>query len=327
MTDSTTAAYVFVKPSVCRRRRQGRAEAMTAPPVCRRRQRPDTFRGSRDPLLLPPGVADSITAIREHLAELETSGYRPSSIAGRWDVLMNFHRFVAPKPLTRATRADMLDFLGRPLSLTTRRYYLTQLRGFYGWCAALGLVERDETLTIRTVRVPRMLPRPISTSDLTRAIENGDARMRAWLLLMSLAGLRGLEVAALRPQDLFHTEFGPILYLRETKGGGDATVPAHPHIVEALDDLLVYPGGVWWSVGHDRLRDLINLHLRELGIDATAHQLRHYAGTAWYEASGRDLVTTAALMRHANIQCTMGYAALPNARTTEVVNAVTLALR
>jgi integrase len=39
----------------------------------------------------------------------------------------------------------------------------------------------------------------------------------------------------------------------------------------------------------------------------TAHQLRHWAGTRWYQVS-RDLLATATLMGHANPKTTMGYA-------------------
>jgi integrase len=59
-------------------------------------------------------------------------------------------------------------------------------------------------------------------------------------------------------------------------------------------------------------------------IPATAHRLRHFAGTAWYRVSGHDLLTTAALLRHANVATSQIYVQTDTTRPAEVVDAVTL---
>jgi integrase len=63
------------------------------------------------------------------------------------------------------------------------------------------------------------------------------------------------------------------------------------------------------------------------GINASAHQLRHYAGTTWYAASGNDLLATARLLRHVNVSTTQVYAALSPVRPAEVVGSVALDFR
>ena len=67
-------------------------------------------------------------------------------------------------------------------------------------------------------------------------------------------------------------------------------------------------------------------HFRRCGINATAHQLRNYAGTTWYEASGHDLLTTARLLRHSDVSSTQTYAQISPVRPTEVVGAVGLVM-
>ena len=62
-------------------------------------------------------------------------------------------------------------------------------------------------------------------------------------------------------------------------------------------------------------------------IEATAHKLRPYAWTAWFKASGQDILTTARPLRHASIQTKQIYAAVDPARPTEVVNLVPMTLR
>jgi len=68
----------------------------------------------------------------------------------------------------------------------------------------------------------------------------------------------------------------------------------------------------------------VSRYLRSIGVDATAHTLRHYAGTTWYRASGHDLLTTAALLRHKDVSTTQVYARVDDERPTEVVHAVGL---
>lgn len=167
------------------------------------------------------------------------------------------------------------------------------------------------------------MPRPISEEDLALALDNAPPRLRAWLLLMALAGLRALEISGLRPEDVIVSEHGALLFLRECKGGASATVPAHPAIVDALTQLPVR-NGVWWSVLPRNVSSRVNKYLRSLGILATGHQLRHAAGTSWYRASGHDLLATAQLLRHARVSSTQIYAKIDAARPAQIVALVTV---
>lgn len=137
--------------------------------------------------------------------------------------------------------------------------------------------------------------------------------------------MRCVEIAGLRPGDLQHVEGGVLLYLREAKGGGTGVVPAHVSILEALAALPIRDG-VWWSCSAATVSAMVSEHLRNCGIPATAHKLRHHAGTSWYRASGHDLLTTAALLRHANVASTQIYAQTDPTRAAEVIAAVPLRL-
>jgi integrase len=260
-----------------------------------------------------------------YLARLTLAAYRPRTITARRCCLAAFARSIQPRDLLEATRTDLEAYLSRPLRPETRRCYRAHLRAFYGWLADEELIAKDPTLRIPAIRVPRTTPRPISSEDLDRALAAGDARMRCWLLLMSLAGLRCVEVAGLRPGDLQHVEGGVLLYLREAKGGGTGVVPAHVSILEALAALPIR-NGAWWTCSHGTVSAMVSEHLRACGIQATAHKLRHTAGSVWYRTSGHDLLTTAALLRHANVATTQKYAALDSTRAAEVVNAMPLRL-
>lgn len=263
-----------------------------------------------------------MSLISSYLSSLTLRGFRPKTVKARRDCLLAFERQLAGS-IADATRHDIEAYLSRPLAPESRRAYRSHLRAFYGWCVDEGLLHDDPTARVPTIRVPKGVPRPISDDDLSRALALADRRMRAWLLLMALAGLRCMEVAALEPRDLLDTPSGPLLHLRETKGGAPATVPLHQAAVDALATLPIR-NGLWWSVNPGTLSQQVNRHLRAVGVRGTAHGLRHTAGTEFYRASGADILATAALMRHAKVDTTMVYAKLNPDRPAEVVRAIGL---
>lgn len=249
------------------------------------------------------------------------AGYRPSTITARRCCLLAFEQSAAPHHLHDVGRRQVEAYLSRPLSPESRRAYRSHLKAFYSWAIDQEYLRDDPTAKVPPIRVPRAQPRPMAAADLTVALEQAAPRMRAWLLLMALAGLRCLEVAALRPSDLLCSEAGTLLYLREVKGGGTGSVPAHPATLEALQ-LLPIRSGKWWDCSARHVSVTTAAYLRGVGVTGTAHALRHTAATAWYRASGHDLLVTAQLMRHASVQNTQRYAALDPLRSSEVVQLV-----
>lgn len=261
-------------------------------------------------------------SIGDYSAWLTLSGARPATIDARRQCL---YAFTASLPkgraLADATHRDVTAFLARPLSAASRRTYRSHLRAYYTWAVEEGLCTTNPTDKVPVPRVPRGTPRPVTDDELRRALAAADGRMRAWLLLMALAGLRCLEVAALQPRDLI-LEPTPMLFLRETKGGRTATVPAHQDVLAALSVLPIDSDGVWWHATPGHVSRTVSEFLRAQGIQASAHQLRHFAGTSWYRASGHDLLTTARLLRHANVATSQIYAQLDPVRPAAVVDLV-----
>jgi integrase/recombinase XerC len=71
-----------------------------------------------------------------------------------------------------------------------------------------------------------------------------------------------------------------------------------------------------WTVSH-----LANRHLRQCGIDATLHQLRHRFGTVLYQQT-HDLRLVQELMGHADPATTAGYAAYDRSGAADAVEAL-----
>lgn len=259
--------------------------------------------------------------ITAHCNRLRLAGFRPRTVECREQVLRAFADTLGGRQLPDATRLDVEAYLARDLAAETRRAYLGHIRGWYAWALEEEYAASDPTIKLPAIRVARGVPRPINVEHLRRAVLAADSRQRAWLLLMALGGLRCMEVAGLRPQDLLEQDGGVLLYLDVTKGGGSGTVPAHPEILAALRDVPIR-NGLWWDCSPRHVSVTTNTYLRSLGITSTAHALRHYSGTSWLTASGFDLLTTSRLMRHKSMESTVIYTQLSQARPAEVVNLV-----
>jgi site-specific recombinase XerD len=54
----------------------------------------------------------------------------------------------------------------------------------------------------------------------------------------------------------------------------------------------------------------MSLHLHSCGVNATAHMLRHYFASRYYQASGCDLRATQAVMGHPSVATTECYVAV-----------------
>lgn len=259
-----------------------------------------------------------MSLIDSHLSYLRFINRRRDTIKHRRDILNAFHRSILPRALTAASRNDVLAYVGRDsLAPASRRSYLAHLRGFYRWAVDEELMVTDPTRKIPTPALSPGTPRPLAQEAVEGAIMCANPRMRAWILLMYLAGLRSIEVAHLRPGDVLFDPY-PMLHLRVTKGGRPATVPAHPRVLHALSVMPVVDDA-WWDVVPDTVSKLVAQHLREVGIDATGHQLRHTFATVMYEASGHDVLTTQRLLRHRNVSSTMIYADVAPTRPAQVV--------
>jgi len=257
-----------------------------------------------------------------YLSHLALRSFRPSTIALRERVLHNLARTLEPRTLADADRHDLELFIGRPsLSPGTRRVYRSCVRGFYGWAVAEDLLPVDPSARIPSIRVRKGTPRPLDDASLRFALAAADQRTYCWILLMALGGLRCCEVARLRPVDILRNETGPVLYIREAKGGASAAVPAHPLIMESLTAMPVV-GGLWWDVSPKWVSESMSRYLHGLGIDASGHALRHTAATWWLHES--DILTTSVLMRHRSLDTTSVYAQLEAGKPARVVDAVRL---
>ena len=197
---------------------------------------------------------------------------------------------------------------GGEWTATTRWTYHVQLNAWFTWLQVQGHRDDNPMLLIGKPRRPRAEPRPIADGNLRRLLSTRmHRRTRAMVLLASLEGLRVHEIAKVRGE---HLDLEARSMVVAGKGGVVATLPLHPLVVEHAYRM---PRKGFWFPGVDRghvrresVCGVIKEAMIRAGVPGSAHQLRHWFGTALVKA-GVDLRTVQTLMRHSNLTSTAIY--------------------
>jgi site-specific recombinase XerD len=241
---------------------------------------------------------------------------------------------VAPKSLLEITADDIETYLDdSDIAAQTRYTYLSYLRAFYAWAKRKGHVRENPIDDCERPQYARWLPRPMSDDDLALALEQADDRMAVWIALAAFAGLRCMEIAGLRVEDLyFHDDPRRLVVLG--KGNKQRAVPMHPEVIRRLHAYGLPPSGYVFARRSSRqplnpstVSRYVGRHLEELGIHGQgAHSMRHWFGTRTYGAS-RDLRMVQDLMGHANPATTAGYAKVSTADAARTVDSLSVRSR
>lgn len=258
--------------------------------------------------------------VAEYLTSQRRRGLQASTVEWKQEILTAWRAWLRPRRLADATADDVDRFLDErgevrgELCSRTRYHWISQLHVFYAHAMRMDHIERDPTMKVDRPKLPPLFPRPISDEHLVRAMAATKVAapdLHAWLLLMAYAGLRCCEIARMDRADLLETNTTPVLVVHG-KGNKDRIVPAHPVALAALERMgfprtgamFTRPRGGRWPA--TKVSSRTNGFLRELGIDETAHQLRHWFGTRLY-AETRDLRLVQELMGHTDPKTTSHY--------------------
>ena len=247
--------------------------------------------------------------IEEHLAWCRLRGLADTTIASKRDLL---RRLACQVNLATATSRDLEAWwTGRDIAITTRAMEVAHVATFYRW---LVLTERrpdDPMLKVPKPKVPRPLPRPADEREVAAMIAGAPHPIRDWLTLAAYAGLRAIEIARLRGDDLV----AGTLLIRAGKGGKGRIVPAHPRVLEVAAS---WPaaGMIWQTptgleVDAHYVSQTTNKWLRDHGRSATLHQYRARFATQAYNAC-HDLRAVQELLGHTSPATTQRYVAVPN---------------
>lgn len=123
---------------------------------------------------------------------------------------------------------------------TTRRNYLSAIRGLFAWAIRRGHCRRNPATEVRGPKEPRRLPRAFTAEQVSAILDAcPDERARLIVLFMVQLGLRCIEITRLQVGDIDRrTNTARIV----GKGGHERVLPIDPQTLAALDDyLLAHP--------------------------------------------------------------------------------------
>lgn len=246
----------------------------------------------------------------------ETQNLSERSITERANCVRRYARDSGEDPLQFTTGGLML-FIARPgLKPRTRWTYHQHLRSYGQWLIKAKLRSDDPLSNAPTPRKPSGVPRPVQNYQFERILAAAlSPRTRTMILLAAFAGLRVHEIAKVRGEDV---DLDAATLRVFGKGGKDATIPLHELLFE---EALLYPSKGYWfpstcadgHMGRIAVSELIGEAMRRAGVQATAHQLRHWYGTSLLE-KGVDIRVVQELMRHSSLQSTQIYTQVSGAQ-------------
>jgi integrase/recombinase XerC len=247
-------------------------------------------------------------------------------------------KLVSEKELAALKTADIRAFIaarrGEGLGGGGVQRALAAVRSFYRYLAREGILENAAPRAIRTPRLKRRLPRPLSPDDAARVMEEAGehevewlgARDAALLTLLYGAGLRISEALSLKRGDIPLGEAITIM----GKGRKERLVPVLPLLREAVDhyaEKIPFNGAPGTPLFLSRrgkpmspreAQALMQRLRGRLGLSerATPHALRHSFATHILQGGG-DLRSVQELLGHASLSTTQTYTAIDTRQLME----------
>lgn len=301
------------------------------------------------PVAFPPLAPDLVVAVADWQGWLASERRAsPHTVAAYGRDLAAFFQFLTPyrgatpglTDLADLQPADFrawlaqrtLDGLSRPSIARA----LSTLRGFFKFLERTGRLENAALKTLRSPRLPKQVPRPLSESDAVEALSTAaELQDEPWLAARDVAlfsllygcGLRLGEALSLTVADRPRGDTLRVL----GKGSKERIVPVLPLVRDAIAAYLAQrpdscaensplfigarggalnPGVVQRQMR--RLRSLLGL-----GERATPHALRHSFATHLL-ANGGDLRTIQELLGHTTLATTQRYTQVDTSHLTRV---------
>lgn len=259
------------------------------------------------------------------LRENERRNLSAHTIYDRRRLLTRYLAAIAPATALDVEREQIEAWLDSlRIGPRSRSTYTVTLAAFHQWVFDAGHRDDDPTSRIRRPKLGRLLPRPVGDDDFAFALAIADPRMRVWLLLAARNGLRCMEIAHLRREDLLLDHDPPLLRIDQGKGSKDRLVPLNPEVELALRSYGLKAGYLFTvRSGHPirpgTLSAYVSKWLNGNGISSSLHPGRHKFGTDLYRESGGDLRLVQEMMGHDDPKTTAIYAAFDPVKAAAAV--------
>jgi integrase/recombinase XerC len=215
---------------------------------------------------------------------------------------------------------------------------LAALRSFYRYLERENLADSAAVRAVRSPKLPRTLPRPLSETDAARAITEAGEDEKPWIAARNAALITLLYGTGLRISEALSLKRGDVPLAQSLtvlgKGRKERSVPVLAAVREAVETyakLCPFEPGKQGALFLSRRGNPMSpreaqalmQHLRgRLGLapSATPHALRHSFATHILQ-NGGDLRAVQELLGHASLSTTQKYTEVEGARVLAVYEA------
>ena len=243
------------------------------------------------------------------------------------------------RALAKLSQADIRAFItvrrAEGLGGRSVRRTMSSVRSFFAYLAREKIVDNPAAKNMRSAKVPRSLPRPLSETDAARTLAAAAENDVAWIAARDVALLTLLYGAGLRISEALSLKAGDVP-LGESmvitgKGRKERAVPLLPVIRDAIADyakaipFVLKPKDALFRSRRGkpmsaREAQALMQNLRgQLGLSerATPHALRHSFATHLLQ-NGGDLRSVQELLGHVSLSTTQGYTQLDTKKLMDV---------
>lgn len=218
---------------------------------------------------------------------------------------------------------EISQWLAKKKSVATQNAYFSHLKAYFTFLVRHRFREDNPMDLLDSPRRKVGIPRPIHRRELMKVLEyvHLSEVTRERILIAAYSGLRVHEIAKIQGRDV-DLEGQKILV--GGKGGRVDVLPLHAVVIDIASRYNTR--GYWYPspvspgkhVSGRSITAAISNAFAQVGVHATAHQLRHFYATELL-ASGVDIRVVQTLMRHENLSTTAIYAKVSEEQQREAI--------
>jgi integrase/recombinase XerD len=226
------------------------------------------------------------------------------------------------KPLVGLDSQKVLELLSQYPNKRTLNRKLSSVNAFFDFCYKHHFV--GESTKIRSAKIPKLLPKFLSHTQIMNALELIDTsswiglRDAALIIFLYASGARISEALALRKEDIE----GEWLYIRHAKGDKERIVPLAKRARVAIEQYFIASpfekDFVWCNYRGEKLSRISAYKITQKYLGVSPHVLRHSYATSLI-TGGADLRVVQELLGHASLLTTQIYTHIQKQNLKETV--------
>ncbi|UPT77867.1 tyrosine-type recombinase/integrase [Sulfurovum sp. XGS-02] len=265
-------------------------------------------------------MSDILTAFEEYLSV--TKALDTLTISSYLGDLTQLEE-VTQKTLTKLDTTDILKFLSAFENKRTLNRKLSSINAFFDFCHKQDF--RHEKIKIPMAKVPKNLPKYMSSEEILQGLKNIDRskimglRDYALILFLYASGCRISEALSVQRSDIVDGW----LKIRFAKGEKERIVPLAPIAVEALERYMqeqdMGSSYIWLNYTGAVLSRISAYKIVKKYLGVSPHVLRHSFASSLI-IGGADLRVVQELLGHSSLETTQIYTHIQKQNLSETMN-------